>query len=169
MRRLISDYVTPPKNAYKLNMALWWMDRFQKEIREKVRIRNIHDLFKVLEVENIMLCARLSATASLERKESRWGFWHYRAGLSPKGRRAMAQAHHAEEGRGPGGDPGLPSTRWPRCSEGGIMDINMLTSLNDNIRIDETSATPAAGAWKSAFWTTCACSSLPAARPAPWG
>lgn len=78
VRRLINDYVTPPKNAYKLNMALWWMDRFQKEIREKVRIKNVHDLFKVLEVENIMLCARLSATASLERKESRWGFWHYR-------------------------------------------------------------------------------------------
>ncbi len=78
VRRLINDYVTPPKNAYKLKMALWWMDRFQKEIREKVRIKSIHDLFKVLEVENIMLCARLSATASLERKESRWGFWHYR-------------------------------------------------------------------------------------------
>ena len=77
-RRLISDYCTPPKNTYKLNMALWWMDRLQKDIREKVRVRNIHDVFKVLEVENIMLCAKLSATASEERKESRWGFWHYR-------------------------------------------------------------------------------------------
>ena len=79
VRRLIGDYVTPPKNEYKLKMALWWMERFQMEIREKVRIRHIHDLFKVLEVENIILCAKLSATASLERKESRWGFWHYRA------------------------------------------------------------------------------------------
>jgi succinate dehydrogenase/fumarate reductase flavoprotein subunit len=84
VRRLINDYVTPPKNAYKLNMALWWMDRFQKEIREKVRIRHIHDLFKVLEVEDIILCAKLSATASLERKESRWGFWHYRADFPKK-------------------------------------------------------------------------------------
>ena len=84
VRRLISDYVTPPKNAYKLNMALCWMDRFRKEIREKVRIRHIHDLFKVLEVENIILCASLSATASLERKESRWGFWHYRADFPKK-------------------------------------------------------------------------------------
>ena len=84
VRRLINDYVTPPKNAYKLNMGLWWMDRFQKEIREKVRVKNIHDLFKVLEVENIMLCARLSATASLERKESRWGFWHYRPDFPQK-------------------------------------------------------------------------------------
>jgi len=79
VRRLISDYITPPKNEYKLKMALWWMDRFQQEIREKVRIKNVHDLFKVLEVENIILCAKLSATASLERKESRWGFWHYRS------------------------------------------------------------------------------------------
>jgi len=84
VRRLISDYVTPPKNAYKLNMALWWMDRFRKEVREKVRVRHIHDLFKVLEVENIILCASLSATASLERKESRWGFWHYRADFPKK-------------------------------------------------------------------------------------
>ena len=84
VRRLISDYVTPPKNAYKLNMALWWMDRFRKEIREKVRVRHIHDLFKVLEVENIILCASLSATASLERKESRWGFWHHRADFPKK-------------------------------------------------------------------------------------
>jgi len=84
VRRLISDYCTPPKNEYKLKMALWWMDRFQKEIREKVRIRHMHDLFKVLEAENIMLCAKLSATASLERKESRWGFWHYRADYPKK-------------------------------------------------------------------------------------
>jgi len=79
VRRLISDYITPPKNEYKLKMALWWMDRFEREIREKVRIKNVHDLFKVLEVENIILCAKLSATASMERKESRWGFWHYRS------------------------------------------------------------------------------------------
>ena len=79
VRRLINDYVTPPKNEYKLKMALWWVDRWRQEIREKVRVRNIHDLFKVLEVENIILCAELSATASLERKESRWGFWHYRS------------------------------------------------------------------------------------------
>ncbi len=84
VRRLINDYVTPPKNEYKLKMALWWMDRFEKEIREKVHVRNIHDLSKVLEVENIILCARLSATAALERKESRWGIWHYRVDYPQK-------------------------------------------------------------------------------------
>jgi len=84
VRRLIDDYATPPKNEYKLKMALWWMERFGKEIREKVQIRSIHDLFKMLEVENIILCARLSAIASLERKESRWGFWHYRSDYPQK-------------------------------------------------------------------------------------
>jgi succinate dehydrogenase/fumarate reductase flavoprotein subunit len=102
VRRLINDYVTPPKNAYKLNMALWWMDRFQKEIREKVRIKNIHDLFKVLEVENIMLCARLSATASLERKESRWGFWHYRPDYPQKDDGQWLKHIMLKRGRDPG-------------------------------------------------------------------
>jgi succinate dehydrogenase/fumarate reductase flavoprotein subunit len=84
VRRLISDYVTPPKNEYKLKMALEWMEKFQKEIRQKVMIQNLHDLFKALEVENIILCAKLSAIASLERKESRWGFWHYRSDYPQK-------------------------------------------------------------------------------------
>ena len=37
VRRIINDYVTPPKNEYKLGRALWWMDRFQREFRELVR------------------------------------------------------------------------------------------------------------------------------------
>ena len=78
VRRIINDYIVPPKNDYKLNNALWWMDRFRKELKEQVRVRDVHDLFKVYEVENIIQCATMSAVASNERKESRWGLWHYR-------------------------------------------------------------------------------------------
>ena len=78
VRRMINDYIVPPKNEYKLNNALWWMDRFRKEIVELVRVRDTHDLFKVYEVENIIQCATMSALASRERKESRWGMWHFR-------------------------------------------------------------------------------------------
>ena len=78
VRRLINDYVVPPKNDYKLNRALWWMDRFRKELRDMVRVGDIHDLFKVYEVENIIQCATMSAMASKERTESRWGMWHFR-------------------------------------------------------------------------------------------
>jgi len=79
VRRMINDYVVPPKNEYKLDRALWWMDRFQRELRSLVRIGNYHDLFKSFEIENIIQCAVLSATASRERRESRWGLWHYRS------------------------------------------------------------------------------------------
>jgi succinate dehydrogenase/fumarate reductase flavoprotein subunit len=78
VRRIINDYIVPPKNDYKLNNALWWMDRFRRELTEQVRVRDVHDLFKAYEVDNIIQCATMSATASNERKESRWGLWHYR-------------------------------------------------------------------------------------------
>jgi succinate dehydrogenase/fumarate reductase flavoprotein subunit len=79
VRRLINDYIRPPKNEYKLNRALWWMERFRRELNEMVRVDDAHDLFKTYEVENIIECAILSAIASKERKESRWLPWHYRS------------------------------------------------------------------------------------------
>jgi len=79
VRRIINDYIRPPKNGYKLDRALWWMDRFREELRTMVAVKDVHDLFKVYEVENIIQCATLSATASKERKESRWGPWHHRS------------------------------------------------------------------------------------------
>ncbi len=78
VRRMISDYIKPPKNEYKLDRALWWMNRFREELTTMVRVQDVHDLFKLFEVENIIQCATLSALASKERKESRWTPWHYR-------------------------------------------------------------------------------------------
>ncbi len=78
VRRMINDYIVPPKNEYKLDRALWWMDRFRKELSEMVRVRTVNDLFKTYEIENIIQCATLSAVASKERRESRWGMWHFR-------------------------------------------------------------------------------------------
>lgn len=79
VRRMINDYIVPPKNEYKLDRAIWWMNTFSKELSEIVRVADVHDLFKTYEVENIIQCALLSALASKERKESRWGLWHYRS------------------------------------------------------------------------------------------
>ena len=78
VRRIINDYIVPPKVGYKLDKALWWMDRFRKELVDLVRVRDVHDLFKLYEVQNIIQCAAMSALASKERKESRWGLWHFR-------------------------------------------------------------------------------------------
>lgn len=78
VRRIINDYCVPPKNAYKLDRALWWMERFRQELTGNVRVGDVHDLFKSYEIENIIQCADLSARASKARQESRWGMWHFR-------------------------------------------------------------------------------------------
>ena len=78
-RRLITDYVTPPKNAYKLNQWMAWSNRLTADLGEVVGVRGVHDVFKFLEVENIIGCAAVSASAALERRESRWGSYHYRS------------------------------------------------------------------------------------------
>lgn len=85
VRRIINDYIRPPKNAYKLDRALWWMERFRRELDERVRVQDVHDLFKSYEVENIIECATLSAVASKERRESRWLPWHYRSDFPQPG------------------------------------------------------------------------------------
>jgi succinate dehydrogenase/fumarate reductase flavoprotein subunit len=84
IRRIITDYLTPPKNEYKMDRALWWMNRFKEEFTHIPRIKTIHDLFKAYEVENIIQCAELNALASKERKESRWGVWHQRTDYPDK-------------------------------------------------------------------------------------
>ena len=77
-RRYINEYLTPPKNEYKLSLLLESLHQSKKELYERVRISNPRDLFVALEIENIIESAILSTVGSLERKESRWGFWHSR-------------------------------------------------------------------------------------------
>ena len=72
VRRLIGDYLISPKNEYKLKRWLDWTERFKLEIDSDIKVRNGHELSKLYEVENLILCATLAAYASLERKESRW-------------------------------------------------------------------------------------------------
>ena len=115
VRRIISDYLTPPKNEYKLNRVLWWMDRFRHELDEMVFVRDQHDLFKTFEVENIIQCAALSATASLERTESRWLPWHFRSDFPEKDDANWLQTHRPHQGRGPGDEINIStktSSRW---------------------------------------------------------
>jgi len=79
LRRLINDYAVPPKNSYKLSQAVEWMDKLESAWKTEVKVSDSHELGHWNEVGHILSCARLSAQASLERKESRWGLWHYRS------------------------------------------------------------------------------------------
>lgn len=84
VRRFIGDYVIAPKNEYKLNQWLKWAEHFHVSIDSKTMVQNGHELSKLYEVEHITQCASLSARASIERKESRWGEGHYRTDYPQK-------------------------------------------------------------------------------------
>ncbi len=103
IRRLINDYIRPPKNAYKLQRALWWMDRFAEEARAMARVGDPHELFKLYELENILQCGRLAALASLERKESRWGLWHRRSDFPERDDKNWLKHIVLQKGDGPHG------------------------------------------------------------------
>ncbi|MEQ1772655.1 MAG: fumarate reductase/succinate dehydrogenase flavoprotein subunit [Burkholderiales bacterium] len=77
LRRMVNDYLQPPKATRKMKLAL---DRFA-EISEdigNISAENPHELMRAMEVQMIHDCARMAAHASLYREESRWGLYHNR-------------------------------------------------------------------------------------------
>ena len=78
VRRLITNYLIPPKNRSRLELGLQWMRTFREQLPTTVHAPDIHWVSKVMEIESILDTSELSGVASLERRESRWGFWHKR-------------------------------------------------------------------------------------------
>ena len=75
-RRLVNDYLQPPKVTRKMEIA---QSRFA-EIREDLEAmvaRDPHELMRAMEVHSILDCAEMGAQASLFRTESRWGLYHW--------------------------------------------------------------------------------------------
>ena len=77
VRRLVNDYLQPPKTANRMNIGLEHFLRAQGEL-EEVGATNPHELMRVLECGFIRDCAEMAARASLYRTESRWGLYHHR-------------------------------------------------------------------------------------------
>lgn len=77
LRRMVNDYIAPPKSERKLKTALWWIARLRRDL-PRVGADDLHELMRAAELLCILDCAELSARASLERRESRWGLAHYR-------------------------------------------------------------------------------------------
>ena len=77
IRRLVNDYLQPPKITRKMQLA---QQRFA-EIREELPLLSAaepHERLRALEVHSILDCADMAAHASLYRTESRWGLYHLR-------------------------------------------------------------------------------------------
>jgi succinate dehydrogenase/fumarate reductase flavoprotein subunit len=77
LRRLVNDYLQPPKSENRLRAGLEHFLRASEELNE-VGAQNPHELMRVMEGYMIRDCAEMAARASLYRRESRWGLYHYR-------------------------------------------------------------------------------------------
>lgn len=82
-RRLVNEYVAPPKSEAKLS-------RFLKETQvmiqeqEDLPARDPHEIMKVYEAKAGLFSARIAAMASLYRTESRFGLYHQRVDFPEK-------------------------------------------------------------------------------------
>jgi succinate dehydrogenase/fumarate reductase flavoprotein subunit len=77
VRRLVNDYLQPPKSGARMERGLTYLMRAEQEL-EEVGASNPHELMRVIECGFIRDCAEMAARASLYRTESRWGLYHYR-------------------------------------------------------------------------------------------
>lgn len=83
LRRMVNDYLQPPKTRQKIEIALKRFEEIKTDI-EQINASHPHELMRVAEVAVIRDCAEMAARASLFREESRWGLYHYRADCPEK-------------------------------------------------------------------------------------
>ncbi|HSD37426.1 MAG TPA: fumarate reductase/succinate dehydrogenase flavoprotein subunit [Rhodocyclaceae bacterium] len=83
LRRLVNDYLQPPKVTRKMEIGLERIQQVRADM-EFMQAGNPHELLRAMEVYHIADCAEMAARASLFRKESRWGLYHYRVDYPQK-------------------------------------------------------------------------------------
>jgi len=77
LRRLVNDYLQPPKVTRKMEIGLARFAQIAEDL-ERLAAPGPHELMRAMEVHAIRDCAEMAARASLFRTESRWGLYHYR-------------------------------------------------------------------------------------------
>lgn len=76
VRRLVNDYLQPPKVTRKMEIGLQRL-RAMKADLDLLYARDAHEVLRANEAQHILDCAEMAAYASLYRQESRWGLYHY--------------------------------------------------------------------------------------------
>jgi succinate dehydrogenase/fumarate reductase flavoprotein subunit len=77
-RRLVNDYLQPPKVTRKMELAQRRLAEVRFDAETAMYVRDSHELMRGLEAQSILDCADMAAAASLYRTESRWGLYHSR-------------------------------------------------------------------------------------------
>jgi adenylylsulfate reductase subunit A len=78
VRTITTDHFGPVKTEISLKSALEKLGRLDS-VHEEMKAGNLHELMRVHEAMNIQQVAKITASAALERKESRFQPYHYRA------------------------------------------------------------------------------------------
>ena len=77
MRKMLWQNAGPARNEKSLTVALEKLEELGTYLKD-IGARNYHELTRVLETEQIWLVGRMMCTASLARKETRFGVYHHR-------------------------------------------------------------------------------------------
>ncbi|WP_413437730.1 fumarate reductase/succinate dehydrogenase flavoprotein subunit [Sulfuriferula sp. GW1] len=83
LRRMVNDYLQPPKVTRKMEIGLQRFAEIEEDLT-RMSATNPHELMRAMEIHAIRDCAEMAAQASLYRKESRWGLYHYRVDYPEK-------------------------------------------------------------------------------------
>ena len=78
VRNITTDHFGPVKTETSLTVALDKLNRLDAA-RQDLKADNLHELMRVHEAMNIQQVAKITATAALARKETRFPPYHYRA------------------------------------------------------------------------------------------
>jgi len=78
VRTITTDHFGPVKTEISLKSALDKLGKLDS-VHEEMKAGNLHELMRVHEAMNIQQVAKITASAALERKESRFQPYHYRA------------------------------------------------------------------------------------------
>lgn len=74
-RRLVNDYLQPPKVTRKMQIGLARFDEIREDLQQ-LAAPGPHELMRAMEAHSILDCAEMAARASMFRTESRWGLYH---------------------------------------------------------------------------------------------
>jgi adenylylsulfate reductase subunit A len=78
VRIITTDHFGPVKTENSLNGALIKLNRLD-DAHQELKADNLHELMRVHEAMNIQQVAKITATAAMARKETRFAPYHYRA------------------------------------------------------------------------------------------
>jgi succinate dehydrogenase/fumarate reductase flavoprotein subunit len=78
VRSITTDHFGPVKTEISLKAAIEKLGRLDS-VHTELKAANLHELMRVHEAMNIQQVAKITAAAALERKETRFQPYHYRA------------------------------------------------------------------------------------------